>query len=70
MLNEMIDIFLGMLNYAITEVCGMQLTEFSQYNWWVGVICTVVTAIVLIGSFALLVVVVSETFKTIRGANK
>ena len=70
MLNEMIDIFIGMLNYAITECCGLELSEFANYNWFVGVICTSVVIGMILGSFALLIVVVAETFKTIRGSFK
>lgn len=70
MLNEMIEIFIGMFNYAITEVCGMQISDFKLYDYFVGVICTAVSALFICGGFALLIVVVSETFMTIRGSNK
>lgn len=62
MLNEMISLFVGMLNYAITEVCGMSVSDFALYDYFVGVICVVVTALMLAGAFSLLVVVVAGTF--------
>ena len=51
MLNEMISLFVGMLNYAITEVCGMSVSDFALYDYFVGVICVVVTALMLVGAF-------------------
>ena len=43
MLNEMISLFVGMLNYAITEVCGISVSDFALYDYFVGVICVVVS---------------------------
>ena len=70
MLNEMISLFVGMLNYAITEVCGMSLSDFALYDYFVGVICVAVTVLVLAGAFSLLVVVVCGTFNFIWRTTK
>lgn len=70
MLNEMISLFVGMLNYAITEVCGMSVSDFALYDYFVGVICVAVTVLVLAGSFSLLVVVVCGTFNFIWRTTK
>ena len=70
MINEMIEIFIGALNYAITEICGQQIADFALYDYFVGLICLVVPIVIICGSFALLIVVVAETFQTIRGSFK
>lgn len=62
MLNEMISLFIGMLNYAITDVCGIPLSDFALYDYFVGIICVAVTVLVLAGAFSLLVCVVAGTF--------
>lgn len=62
MLNEMISLFIGMLNYAITEVCGLSISDFALYDYFVGIICVAVTVLMLAGAFALLVTVVAGTF--------
>lgn len=70
MLNEMISLFIGMLNYAITEVCGMALSDFALYDYFVGIICVAVTVLVLAGAFSLLIVVVAGTFNFIWRTTK
>lgn len=65
MLNEMIELFIGMFNYAITEVCGLSISDFALYDYFVGVICVAVSVLVLAGAFSLLVVVVAGTFNLI-----
>ena len=61
MLNDLMDIFLGMyFNYVDPE--------YASKDYFISIIAVVITACMLIGSFALLIVVVSETFKTIRGS--
>ena len=52
MLNEFIELFIGMLNYAITEVCGLNIADFALYDYFVGIICVVVTVLVLAGAFS------------------
>lgn len=70
MLNEMIGIFVGMLNYCITEICGMSISEFENYDFFVGCLCIVVTVLVLAGAFSLLCVVVSATFGFVWRSSK
>lgn len=70
MLNELISFFIGMLNYAITEVCGLSISDFALYDYFVGIICVVVTVLVLAGAFSLLLCVVSGTFGFIWRSTK
>lgn len=70
MLNEMIELFIGMFNYAITEVCGLSISDFALYDYFVGVICVAVSVLVLAGAFSLLVVVVAGTFNLIWRTTK
>lgn len=62
MLNEIIELFIGMFNYAITEVCGIAISDFEQYDYFVGIICVAVSVMLLAGAFSLLIVVVASTF--------
>lgn len=70
MLNDIIDIFIGLFNHVIVDLLGIQLTDFDNYNHYVACICLVITIVIPSGSFALLCTVVSEAFKTIRGSIK
>lgn len=70
MLNDIIDIFIGLFNHVIVDLLGMELTEFDNYNHYVACICIVVTIVIPSGAFCLLCTVVSECFKTIRGSIK
>ena len=70
MLNEMIELFIGMFNYAITNVCGMSVSDFALYDYFVGIICVVVTVLMLAGAFSLLCVVVAGTFNLIWRTTK
>ena len=69
MLNDVIEIFIGMFNYAL-ELVGVEPSEFANYNYFVGVICCIVAMVIPAGAFALLITVVTETFKFIRGSIK
>lgn len=70
MMNEMIELFVGMLNYCITDVCGLQIAEFKLYDYFVGIICVAVTVLMLAGAFSLILVVVSSTFNLIGRVTK
>lgn len=61
MLNELIDIFLGMY-YAYVPA------DFPLRDYFASVIAVVITGLMICGSFIFLIAVVCETFKTIRGA--
>lgn len=67
MLNELIDIFVGMYRYILEEL-GMLDYEYQAY--FISNMCVIVTAAMIIGTFILICVIVSETFKTIRGSTK
>lgn len=69
MLNEMIDIFLGMYNHAL-ELIGIVPTEYEDYTYFCSLISLIIPVLLISGSFALLICVVSETFQLIRGAFK
>ena len=60
-LHELMDIFVSILYEYVPE-------DYPLRPYFVSVIAVVVTACMLCGSFMLLCVVVSETFKTIRGS--
>lgn len=70
MLNELIELFIGMFNYAITEVCGINIADFALYDYFVGIICVTVSVMVLAGAFSLLIVVVACTFNSIWRTTK
>lgn len=61
MLNDLMDIFLGMYYAYIPD-------DYVSRDYFTSIIAVIITACMLVGSFALLIVVVSETFKTIRGS--
>lgn len=61
MLNELMEIFLGMYYNFIPE-------DYVSRNYFTSVIAVIITAVMLVGSFALAIAVVVETFKTIRGS--
>lgn len=70
MLNDIIDIFIGMFNHALIDVCGINVAEFEQYNYFVSVICVAVSVMVVAGSFSLLIVVTASIFNALRGVMK
>lgn len=61
MLNELMDIFLGMYYAYIPD-------DYISRDYFTSIIAVIITACMLVGSFALLIAVVVETFKTIRGS--
>lgn len=61
MLNELMEIFLGMYYNFIPE-------DYVSRNYFTSIIAVIITAVMLVGSFALAIAVVVETFKTIRGS--
>lgn len=61
MLNELFEIFLGMYYYFIPE-------DYINRDYFTSILAVVITAVMLVGSFALAIAVVIETFKTIRGS--
>lgn len=52
MLNDIIDIFIGMFNHVLIDVCGINIAEFEQYNYFVSVICVAVSVMVVAGAFS------------------
>ena len=60
MLNDLLDIFLGMYYEYIPE-------DYPLRDYFTSIICVCVVAAMLLGSFSLLLVVVTQTFKCIRG---
>lgn len=67
MLNELVDIFCGMYHYCM-ELLGFE--DFALQAYFASVICVVITACLITGSFIIIACIVSETFKTIRGVTK
>lgn len=67
MLEELVDIFMGMYQYAL-EALGLLDYEFKGY--FASMICLVITACMIVGSFVVIAVIISETFKTIRGCSR
>lgn len=61
MLNDLMDIFLGMYYAYIPD-------DYISRDYFTSIIAVIITACMLVGSFALLIAVVVETFKTIRGS--
>lgn len=61
MLNDLMEIFLGMYYNFIPE-------DYVSRNYFTSIIAVIITAVMLVGSFALAIAVVVETFKTIRGS--
>ena len=60
MLNELLDIFLGMYYQYIPE-------DYVNRDYFTSIIAVVVTAVMLVGSFAVIVSVIKGTFSIIRG---
>lgn len=60
-LHELMDIFYSLIVQYVSD-------DFPLKDYFISVIAVVITACTITGSFALLIVVVSETFKTIRGS--
>ena len=67
MLNELVDIFVGMYRYILEE---LELLDYGSQGYFISVMCLIITACMLLGSFAVICVIISETFKTIRGVSK
>lgn len=61
MLNDLMEIFLGMYYNFIPE-------DYVSRNYFTSIIAVIITAVMLVGSFALAIAVVVETFKTLRGS--
>lgn len=60
MLNELLEIFLGMYYAYIPE-------DYVNRDYFTSIIAVVVTAVMLVGSFAVIVAVIKGTFSIIRG---
>ena len=60
MLDELMDIFLGMY-YAYIP------TDYVNRDYFTSIIAVVVTACMLLGSFAVVITVIKGTFSIIRG---
>lgn len=67
MLEELIDIFMGMYMYALN---AMGASEYEYKEYFGSMICLIVTLCIMIGSFLVICTIISETFKTIRGTAK
>lgn len=60
MLNELLEIFLGMYYAFIPE-------DYANRDYFTSIIAVVVTAVMLVGSFAVIIAVIKGTFSIIRG---
>lgn len=60
MLNELLDIFLGMYYEYIPA-------DYPNRDYFTSIIAVVVTAVMLVGSFAVIIAVIKGTFSIIRG---
>lgn len=60
MLNDLLEIFLGMY-YAFIPA------DYANRDYFTSIIAVVVTAVMLVGSFAVIIAVIKGTFSIIRG---
>lgn len=67
MLEELIDIFCGMYMYALNAIGA---ADYEYKDYFLSMICIVVTLCIMVGSFLVICTIISETFKTIRGTAK
>lgn len=67
MLNELIDIFMGMYSYALELMGG---TEYEDKLYFVSQISLFVSASMIIGTFLVVCTIIRETFRTIRGCSR
>lgn len=63
MLNELMDIFLGMYYQFIPS-------DYADRDLFISIIAVAVTVCMLLGSFAVLVEVIKGTFSIIRGSTR
>lgn len=60
MLNELLEIFLGMY-YEFIPV------DYVNRDYFTSIIAVLVTAIMLVGTFAVIITIIHGTFNIIRG---
>lgn len=60
MLNELMDIFLGMY-YEYIPV------DYVSRDYFTSIIAVIVTAVMLVGTFAIILTIIHGTFNIIRG---
>lgn len=60
MLNELLEIFLGMYYEFIPA-------DYTNRDYFTSIIAVVVTGVMLVGSFAVIIAVIKGTFSIIRG---
>jgi len=63
MLDELMDIFLGMYYAYVSE-------DYPYKDYFVSIIAVIITACMIFGTFLVISVIISETFKTIRGCSR
>lgn len=60
-LHELMDIFFSIIDQYVSD-------DFPLKDYFISVLAVVICATMIAGSFTVLVVVISETFKLIRGS--